>query len=134
LRVVYTARLLNSPDKTYIITSLTLSATAELAVGFLVLCIPTIPKLVQSSPILSAFFKQLKFRSHRKSVPNISLSSWIKAGAMGPQDNTGFSVIEEPALIATPGSLGRMEEKMAHGVDQTEQDTLKFVTVHEVQA
>jgi hypothetical protein len=109
-----------------------LTATAELAVGFLVLCIPTIPKLVRSTPVLSTFFQRLNCHSHKKPIPNISLPSWIKAGARGPQDNTGFSMIEEPAPTATLGSLEMKGEKKANNIDQTREDALEFVTVHEV--
>jgi hypothetical protein len=88
---------LDTLDKTYVLGSITLSATGEMTVGFLVLCIPTIPKLLRSKPILSPTFSWFKNLPTETPSSSIGLPSWKKAGARGPKHDTGFFILEEPA-------------------------------------
>jgi hypothetical protein len=101
---------LDTPDKTYVLGSITLSATGEMTVGFLVLCIPTIPKLLRSKPTLSTSFSWFKNLPNEKPSSSISLPSWKKAGARGPKHDTGFFILEEPAPTRTLGSLKKKEK------------------------
>ncbi|KAF1960479.1 hypothetical protein CC80DRAFT_392447, partial [Byssothecium circinans] len=52
LRIVYSIPFMKSPDKSYTVSSFALSGMGEMMAGFLVLCVPSMPKLVKNTTFL----------------------------------------------------------------------------------
>ncbi|KAH8732138.1 hypothetical protein GQ44DRAFT_735788 [Phaeosphaeriaceae sp. PMI808] len=60
LRVVYSIPFMKSPDKTYAVSSFALSGMGEMTACFLVLCVPSIPKLVKNTALIQKIFGKIQ--------------------------------------------------------------------------
>jgi len=70
---------MKSEDKSYNIGPFALLAQGEMMAGFVVLCFPSLPKLIKTAPALQRIF------SSNKSKPNsrLGLPSWIRVQGQG---------------------------------------------------
>ncbi|KAF2106974.1 hypothetical protein BDV96DRAFT_654304 [Lophiotrema nucula] len=153
LRIIYSVPFLTSPDKSYHVSAFALSAAGETTVGFLVLCIPSLPKLVKSTPVLQNLLAKMQTwvglasadgeDNSRKGLP-----SWIRVRSGQRQLNgsdIGVSCLQESGLFGGAGSPAHMS---ISGVDVPEKshatnrmratgsdgssNGVEFITVHEV--
>ena len=67
-RIKSTFDFKNSPDITYNVSALGLWCIAEMTIGFFVLCLPALPKLIKSSPWMLKLFSSLRSLSRSPST------------------------------------------------------------------
>lgn len=130
LRIVCSVPWMNSPDKSYWVTFFTLAALGEMTAGFLVLCIPSIPKLVKSSPMLRTLF------SSRDEKPNsrLGLPSWIKAGGQRQEKRRGlgYSGIDDDLTTMRTTMTTTTATHESSSSSEREREVPEFITTCQV--
>lgn len=151
---------MTSPDKSYHVSGFALAGMGEMTMGFLVLCIPSLPKLIKSVPILQKLSTRmqswigLSSSSQSTSKPNsrLGLPSWIRNQGQKfnsrrrgsdvlfysealKQNNASAQPVNVPLPIDEAGekSGGEVTDQ-AVKKDDAEQDAfgVEFITVQEV--
>ena len=146
LRVVYSIPFMNSLDKSYNVSSFALSGMGEMAAGFLVLCVPSIPKLVKNTTTLQKMFGRLQLwidSSSDRQTKNsrMGLPSWIRvqgerqAARHGTEDTT-YSEPDEhiPTIAPTPHKLSHstINEKNDSIRGDGSNSSAEFITMQQV--
>ena len=92
LRTYYTWRFVDSPDKSYEAARLGLWCTAELAVGIITGCLPTMPRFVQhAGPKLHSVFSSLESKRMSDSSRKFTSTTLSKIKAPFSKRSTGLS-------------------------------------------
>ncbi|KAJ2996995.1 hypothetical protein NUW58_g791 [Xylaria curta] len=102
-RLVATVQYLYSPDFSYGISSVALWSLAELAFGFFVLCIPTLPRVFKESNPLGRMVKSLlSYNTHSKaSGMSTRRNTQVDDGQYHRMQNSQISLVNLPARQAT---------------------------------
>jgi hypothetical protein len=136
-----------SPDKSYHVSAFALAGAGEMTSGFFVLCVPSLPKLIKSTPALQQLLSKLQRWSRLSDAetrPNsrLGLPSWIRRQGVGRvrgrrtgteqldsgHDDLEFVRGQEPATVQN------ILEKVVERVKTQDGDSVsvKFITMHEV--
>jgi hypothetical protein len=142
-KIVSSTRFKNNPDKSYYIDPLALQIQGEMTAGFLVLCVPSLPKLIKDIPMLQRLFSS----GTPKPNSRLGLPSWIRGqekrhaprrprpddleyseygdfSQLGTLDDSQLSpsTMDEKSLVRVAG-----QEGLSQSVSES-----AFITVHEV--
>ena len=106
-------RFFQTDDRTYAITPVGLLAWGEITSGFLVLCMPTIPKAFRNTPWIQKLVSSIKSRlgsgeSQDKNVgPRYYFQSWHRRPRVGARDplDTDLSMLSQSDLITNRISI-----------------------------
>jgi hypothetical protein len=137
---------MKSPDKSYAVSSFALSGMGEMTAGFLVLCVPSIPKLVKNTPFLLEIFGRLQSwmdSSLDKQTKNsrMGLPSWIhaqserRAARRRPEDTT-YSELDEhiPTMISITHKPSQSTVNVKNESEENDRNdsTVEFITMQQV--
>jgi hypothetical protein len=131
---------MNSADKSYTITPFALSGIGEMTSGFLILCIPAIPKLVKSTPALQKLFRKIfPLNSQEEANSRLGLPTWIRAQGQGsprrsPEDSLHSTVDAHADSVGVKKDdlvQSNVHEKK-DSVSGSMADVPEFITMQEV--
>lgn len=122
-RLVSSIRALKADDITFYVGPIGLWSLGEVTAGFLVLCVPSIPKVFRDSALVRAVNSLVKRISRSKSIETVNsrrgLPSWYRTKIPGKLQHTDYSDLDDGTVISvcsddtTKSTVERKEKPMS---------------------
>lgn len=112
--------MLNSPDQLYTVSTTGLWSIGEMTAGFLIIGIPSLPKVVKSIPLTESVISLIKSwkktgHSGGQSNSRRDLRSWYKPQSRKRHNQTDYSDLDQHDLIPMKSAMGA-EDRMPNTI------------------